>query len=401
MRQADPNLTLVKLMGSKRGYDPMPPDQYEWQRAEGEPPLYRLWSWLCGHTVRQGHRSPYAVNEKGKPLALRDAAKALELDKGFVSNLWARGEAAGLWHREGPALHLNGGVTITQVEEANRRRTEVECTLNLTEAELLKIKDWPKATQLQFHALWGPAQSFRSRLEAHKIAEARAACDEIEDNIRREFALEKTRLPKRRPDVVELPQLLLPFVHSTPVGVSVQPTSVERTNGESGGENESVRTALSLLPTKTEQRADPAAANSVLKDDVEELARLLQIDAAAAASLLFETRKTEATITPRVIAHLASIKLRQNRNGKVTNPTGLLLRSVPAMASGATLAAATSDAVKEINHERLRALDMISFLEGEPGEANRLECERLVKVVATLDAARLRILPELAKGATA
>lgn len=249
----DANLTLVKAMGSKRGYDPMPPDQYEWQAAKGEPPLLRLWSWMCAHTIAFGKRSAFAVREDGRIARLADAAKDLELSIQVISDVWAFGARKGLWHRdEGtPGLYLNGRVTAGQIEWANKERTKLLCT-NLSRPELAEIKGWPKERQEAFWGLWKPALAYRSRYEAALIAEAREACDELEDNIRRQFALKKTRLPKRRAPAPDLPQILLPFcVQRTSAG----PSAAVRTNGENAGENASVQTAASLLPSKTEKRA--------------------------------------------------------------------------------------------------------------------------------------------------
>lgn len=256
-RAMDPNLTLAKAMGSKRGYDPMPPDQHEWQRAEGEPPLYRLWSWMCGHTIRLGYRSAYAVDAVGKSLGLKDAAKDLDLDLGQLSKVWKQGEEAGLWRRSGAELHLNGGVTAAQVLGARAKR-QLDCTVNLSQADLLKIQDWPSEKQKEFRAAWDPAQEYRSKLEAQKIAEARAACDEIEDTIRRAFSLEKKRMPKRRLEGLEFPQALLPFVQST----TVPSNGHERTVGENEGENVTVRAAPSLLPSEKRQRGESVGRSS-------------------------------------------------------------------------------------------------------------------------------------------
>jgi hypothetical protein len=332
-RAPDPNLALAKAMGSKRGYDPMPPDQHEWQRAEGEPPLYRFWSWMCGHTIRLGRRSPFAVDEKGKPRALKDAAADLDMDLGQLSNVWKQGEQAGLWHRKGRELYLNGGVTAASVLAARGKR-QLACTLNLSEAELLKIKDWPPEKQKAFHAIWDPSQDYRAKLEAQKIAEARAACDDIEDNIRREFQLEKKRLPKRRPEGVELPQALLPFVHST----SVQINGHERTVGENDGENASVPAVPSLLGSEKEQRGSPAAAVA-LKEEQAALATALATDAAAAETLLLECRNAEPTVTVPEIVGLAIQKLgTPEKRAKLTNPIGLLIKTLPALCRGEPLA---------------------------------------------------------------
>jgi hypothetical protein len=259
-KTTDTNLALAKAMGSKRGYDPMPPDQHEWQRAEGEPPLYRLWSWMCGHTIRQGHRSAFAVDERGKAVALKDAARELKIDLGQISNLWTLGESEGIWHRNGGReLYLNGAVDPAKITEANKKR-QVECTLNLGRAELLKIKSWPKTRQEEFYAVWNPAQEYRAKLAAAAIAQARETCDGMDDSILRRFSLEKKRLPKRRPAEPPLPQSLFEFVHST----NVPSISLERTDGEETGENVSVQQPPSLLTSENTFREDLRSVGQLL-----------------------------------------------------------------------------------------------------------------------------------------
>lgn len=230
---------LMQAMGAK-WWDPMPTDQHQWQQAEGEPPLMRLWSWMCAHTIAHDFRSPCAVRADGKPATLKDASKELSLDLGQVSRLWSRGEQKGLWCRKGRELHLNGGVTLAQVSEANKRR-KLDCTTSLSPSDLLKIKGWPKERREAFYAAWVPLQKFRDDYEALKIAEARAECDPIEDSMRRRFELEKIRHTKEKRKPVAFPQLLLDFVQSTPAGVIVQSNGHDRTEGEAGGENVAVQ----------------------------------------------------------------------------------------------------------------------------------------------------------------
>jgi hypothetical protein len=248
---------LMEAMKSTRGFDPMPPDQHEWQQEEGEPPLYRLWSWMCGQTIRQGRRREFAVDEQGNPRRLKDAARDLRMDLPQVSKLWAWGEKKGLWHRNGgPELYLNGNVTASQVGEANRGRT-VSCTDNLTKAQLLILQGRPKDEQERFRAVWGTAQEFRKAYLARKMAEGRDTCDGIDDNILRAFELPKTRLDKPEPEPVELPQLLLQFVQTTsvPPGVVVPTTETGCTEGEETGENLTVQEPASLLPSEQRQRS--------------------------------------------------------------------------------------------------------------------------------------------------
>jgi hypothetical protein len=247
-RPPDANLTLAKAMGSKRGYDPMPPDQHEWQRTEGEPPLYRLWSWLCAHTIAYGHRSPFAVTEmakdhrdayipgSGRPRTLAHAAKDLGMDIGQASRVWKDGEERGLWHRDGSRhLYLNGDVSITDVMQANKKAKD-DRSINLSRIEQLKLKHLPQAEREAFYALWNPAQDFRRDLAAAAMAQARETCDEMDDTILRRVGIERKRHGKAPRPPVPVPQMLFEFVQSMPPALTVQIKPVDGTTGEDDGE---------------------------------------------------------------------------------------------------------------------------------------------------------------------
>jgi hypothetical protein len=285
---------------------------------------------MCGHTIRKqgpilgGHRSPFAVDEKKKPLTLKHAARDLGIDLSQLAKVWARGEDASLWHRNGGReLYLNGGVTMAMVAEANKRR-QVDCTVQLSKADLLKIKGWPKERRESFEAVWEAAQEYRRSLEARKIAEARAAFDEIENIIRARYELEKNRVSKPAPAPLAPPQLILEFVQSTSADAPVQATSVERTHGENEGEKRTVPSAH--IRNQRNPSENSAAATSVLWTESRALASELKIDAAAGKTLLLDCRNIEPTITATEIAGLAREKLA--KNPKVGNPTGLLLKTV-------------------------------------------------------------------------
>jgi hypothetical protein len=334
-RAPDPNYELAKAMGSKRGYDPMPPDQHEWQRAEGEPPLYRLWSWMCGHTIRKGHRSTYATEEGSlKPRTLVHAAKDLGMELNQVSRLWKWGEEKGLWHKNGGReLYLNGSVTEAQVREANKTRKNFLYT-GLSAANRLKIQELDAEKRKNLDALWKAAQHHRDTVLALSIAEGRRACEQVEDNILRQFGLEVKRSPKAKPKPVEVPQLLLPFVQAT----TVQITVVHGTAGENDGERLPVEEAH-YKESEKPFRDSSAAAISVQPEEAAALAKALNTDAAAAKTLLLDCRKHEPTVTVPEIVGLAIQKLgTPEKRAKLTNPIGLLIKTLPALCRGEPLA---------------------------------------------------------------
>jgi hypothetical protein len=114
-----PNDQLMKKMGSKRGFDPCPPDQHEWPRKVDKVvrvthDVIVLWSWLAAHTIGLGHRSPYAVDKDGHARYIEDAARDLEWDEGNCRRAWRQGEALNLWRngagKQSRHLYFNGEV---------------------------------------------------------------------------------------------------------------------------------------------------------------------------------------------------------------------------------------------------------------------------------------------------
>jgi hypothetical protein len=117
---------LMHAMGSAKGFDPIPPDQYLTLRDKRYPPGQRLLWWLHSKTIRHGHRSPYAVDDQGRELWLKHAAVELDMDGGNIRREWGELEREGRVRREGRRLYLNGAVTLPDVL-ANKKRSEV-CT---------------------------------------------------------------------------------------------------------------------------------------------------------------------------------------------------------------------------------------------------------------------------------
>lgn len=326
----------MKAMGSQRGYDPLPPSQHEWQGAEGEPPIHRMWSWFCAHTVTRERMSPFAVRADGTPATLKDVAKDLGMDLGQASNLFKWGQAKGLWcKKNGRELYFSGEVTVQDVERANKERN-VECTLNLSPSELLIIKKWPQEMRARFLSVWEAAQVHHRADLAVTIAEKRRLHAEIDLSIRDIFPLPKKRKVSVKPiQRVEMPALvtdLLQSVHSA----GVHSPRPECTQGEETGENVSVQPAVSLLVPEKYQSDIPASASSVLDQEADRLVSALMIDAAAAVDLLLNTRKVEPSITWREVLVLAEKKLGDTKPKH--SKAGLLLSTVPGMARGAMLA---------------------------------------------------------------
>lgn len=221
-----PNLDLMRKMGSQKGYDPMPPDQHQWQRAKHEPLIHRIWSVLCAHTIRarepqpgQIVRTPYATKDDGKtPFMSPDLVTELDEDRGNVRRAWIIGEKKGLWRRdEKGRLWLNGSVTEKQVTEANeRRKSDVyDC---MTRLDLLKLKRLPKERQEEFRRVWEAHKAYANADYAEVKARIDAKHAGIEDNIRTAFGLDVRRIGNKPRQPVAVPDCLREFVQTREEG---------------------------------------------------------------------------------------------------------------------------------------------------------------------------------------
>lgn len=127
---------LMKEMGSRDGYTPIPPDQHDWQRESDEPPKQRMWSWMVRATCFYGRRSPYAVDREGKELHLEHCAKDLGMDMANARHYWAIGVKQGIWrsgdHQEGPRrMYLCGRVPRRKPEDAAEKYVHTFCSASI------------------------------------------------------------------------------------------------------------------------------------------------------------------------------------------------------------------------------------------------------------------------------
>jgi hypothetical protein len=350
---------LMREMKSKRGYDPIPPAQHEWQLTEGLPAnVVRFWSWLCAHTVRarmvrnEAVRTAYATLDDGvTPATLAHFAKETKMDIGQASKIQASARLLGICHGDGktPRIYLNGEVTAAQVLEANKKR-KLDCTVNLTPSELLKINKLPKTQRDAFWARWEAAQVYGAALERAAIAEVRETRAALDSSILRAVGIEKKRIGRRSAPPPEPPPLLAEIVQS----MTVQPTPADCTHGENEGENVTVHAAASLLSSEKYYREDLSVAAPAESEDSESstttplepesllLANLLQIPEHTAGQLLERVCEVEPSITWLETACLARRFNEHASNAR--NPVGLLLARLHTHAKGATLERARQEA---------------------------------------------------------
>lgn len=265
---------LMKEIGSKDGFEPIPWSQIAWHMAPGQPLINRLWGWLASKTLRKGHWSPFAleVGRDGRTieLHLENAAADLKADEANVRRAWREGLERGCWrngtHGEGPRrLYICGNVPPAQEVCTDLSDQPSEVCTDLLPSPILKqikdrAKDWPAERVAQLRSWYEQRLCVRSTVLADVVAAARNILDQDDDTGLREWGLEpsrnkehatkvppearearKERLAPLVPEIQRYVQTAIEFVQSSDFALY---------NGKSGH----VQTRATLLPETTPRR---------------------------------------------------------------------------------------------------------------------------------------------------
>jgi hypothetical protein len=263
---------LMKKMGSKNGYSPMPPDQHRWQMGKGEAPLHRIWAWLACHTIAWGHRQDgYAIGKDGRELHMEHLAADLEMDTSNCYRTWKQGLAMGVW-RNGTAeegerkLYFNGSVPIPKGEE---KANQIVCTDNLPARIAKQIKDWPKERREQFTNEWRALDGLGRELTSKLVASGRSYIEREQDTLLARYDvkaihqvhIKKGETPK---DAAARRAQVEPFFDLIELSVQTIRDAVQSRNGSLyNGQNGAVQTAVSLLPIEIKKGPEnPSAGGS-------------------------------------------------------------------------------------------------------------------------------------------
>lgn len=187
---------LMKEMGARSGFDPLPPDQHKWQAAKDEPPLHRIWAWMCAHTIHWGHRSAFAVSREKHELHLEHIAADLDMDEGNVRRTWRDGVRKGLWRngteQEGPRKLFLCGEVKPQATEGEEKAEEV-CTDLLPPYITKQIKELPEQKQEEFWRGYKADLLVQKRVHADVTAAVRLIFDGKQDSRFQAFGIKKIR----------------------------------------------------------------------------------------------------------------------------------------------------------------------------------------------------------------
>jgi hypothetical protein len=277
---------LMAAMGSTKGFDPMPPDQYLYFLGKKESPLQRLLALVRSKTIRKDHRSAHCVDENGKELRQADLRRELGMDWGnfrrALNEAVARGlvrvgsrsspteAAASRSHRQngGASAHphrvlLCGSVAESiGYEEATKDALVSTDSSWITPAHLKIVAGWPKERQDRFYGEFHSEVKLIRQIEADLIAKARDVRAARLDRLFSAHELPRKHLPKRRAPESRLVQVTL---LAAAIFESAQTQSVLTSAPESvpTDARASVPTAASLLTQRT-TRGEETSSSSVV-----------------------------------------------------------------------------------------------------------------------------------------
>ena len=260
------NEELMKTIGSKKGSDPIPPDQYLTYTNKRYPPVLRLWAWMLSKTIRHGHRSPWAVDTNRTTLTLADAAQELKMDKANTYRAWKQLEDEGRVRKDGKRLTIRGDVKLP-IDYLKDEPQKVVCTNYWPPYISLQINRLEKSERETFERRAGAIATFGNSLKSDLIAAARDIVEQQQDTLFSQFGIKKIAGKKHR----ETRSQFLPIIEQSaqPLAlqilgselVVVQTTSVCTTD-----KNADVQTpaaAPSYMSYTEEQRKEVQAAGSI------------------------------------------------------------------------------------------------------------------------------------------
>lgn len=211
---------LTKELGAPY-LDLIPPDQHKWQGEAGMPPLIRIWSWLCGHTIHWNgqERSAFAIDKEGHELRLERIADDLDMDAGNVRQYWAEGVKLGLWRNgtkeEGRhRLYLCGEVKPVkeklEMPDPKDKPAVDEAVYTYRSKRmrpylLAQVNAMPQDAQDSYWAEWTPRHLAADQSFAELTACHRQVTDEDDDNQFARYAVKKireTHKPKGTPEEI-------------------------------------------------------------------------------------------------------------------------------------------------------------------------------------------------------
>lgn len=251
----DANLQLAEQCGSRRGYDPFPPDGYLcFQDFEFRlsPTALRLYSWLLSKTIRakKGGRTHVAKDYRGD-LTLTHATDDLGISLPHASKCFDELVQAGLARRD--EEHTGRLQLWARPEYDPRRKGEGDgdgdkkelCTYKLPEYLVSYFQQLDPKLRAQYESGYQAVQDYGKKLEADAIAAARERKKVIETEYLKSIGFEREERRGRPKEKPKARLVELKIEESVPNFVHI--SSVHKSDGNSHEmKTASVRKSASL-----------------------------------------------------------------------------------------------------------------------------------------------------------
>jgi hypothetical protein len=373
----DFNLELVVSMGGdkKKGYDPIPPDNYLCFMTDKDP-VQRVVAWVRSKTIRFGHRSPFAVSLGGIALTKRDLAKdCFDGDLPAAWKAWRRASERGLVFEDAEGrLCLAGKAKMAarskRGEKSRQKSLETICPRYVIE-KLKLLEDGGRAAEVQLVAV---EEYYRCAIK-DVVTLLEIECDAIKDQVLTHHLGEGNGLrqlkKKKRRDLHERgkSELISFTLHNKPAQLELFLTtsneysrdhetvvftkqvvlSTEAKGGVRGEANSQgsqqlagdvpLRTSKGIAAKGTPPPSSPvvpfAEAAVAAATAVEQLSIGLEIDIDAAGRIWTETQSIEPAVTVDEVIALAVGVLGTKK--VASSRTGMLIQYVPKAAAAGPL----------------------------------------------------------------
>lgn len=167
---------LAKLLGSKKGTWPVPPDQITTYQDRRYPPKIRLWSYLVEHSAKPGHRRGPAT-ERGIAVTLHAAGKAVGLDDSDARKAWKELQQENRVRRDSDGkLWISGDFALGEEKAAEG------CTTLLPDFYMRQINKLPEPLRAEFIAEEKRDREKRAMVIADLTASARFIFDQRQNS---------------------------------------------------------------------------------------------------------------------------------------------------------------------------------------------------------------------------
>jgi hypothetical protein len=208
----DANLELVKQMGSRNGYDPIPPSQYLYFLDDPDP-VQRVVAFIRSRTIRLGHRTPHATESDGTDSTIQSLANVCFNGHWANANrAWQEAQSRKLVYKDRQdRLCLSGNVPSRESQRVTRLKSITsEADGSCTEWSKFCTEWSPPAyireeferrddqAREEFARRYAGHLTWAAKLEADAIAAARIEADKREKLLFAKFGLKPHTNGKKR-----------------------------------------------------------------------------------------------------------------------------------------------------------------------------------------------------------